>query len=408
MICYRNEKYVTIVALFIYYVLYMNKLYVYNERRIYPNNSLCGGFLGDTLYDKDREVCNLPCNINNTYRFIKKQSRTSCQSNSNYITINTFNITAIYPITIKQHKVYKDKYFIFIKKLRVIIHYKSNTYIQSNESATLLSEIIEVQHQNSQNGTNKTQWYLYFIPHKIKTQSYDEKLSVHFIMFDGGSRYVMKHQLYYTVKYLKQIRNKYSMYDMLKYHSIDYNSQSHFSALFYGFRFNSANNNRTYHKIIFEDFKNENYITINAHLVCDVKERFYVNNNYTGSDHNLNPPSCDESYIKNMYLSNPRCLGVKQIHQHYFNYLKDSLNYYHNKKQPVFFKLVLMDSHDGEIKSLPRIDYDFYKYLKYINDNGIMNKSVIIIAGDHGIHYGEYYNTKFGKIDHNLPLLFIV
>lgn len=212
-------------------------------------------------------------------------------------------------------------------------------------------------------------------------------------MFDGGSRYILRNKLKETVKYLKLIKNQYSIYDMIKYHTIDYNSFVHFAALFYGHRLNITYKKRNY-KLIFENFKEEKYITINAHLVCDVKENFYIQNNYSGSDHNLNPPSCDSQYKRTMYTSKARCLGDKQIHQHYFQYLKEALRYYHIYNQPVFSTLILTDSHDEMFQSLPRVDDDLKEYISYLHRSAIMRNSVIILTSDHGLHYGNYYKTN--------------
>lgn len=223
------------------------------------------------------------------------------------------------------------------------------------------------------------------------------KLSVNLILFDGGSRYVLKHQLKQTTHYLKSIRNKYSMFDMLKYHTIDLNSFTHYSSLYYGYRIKISSQKNNKHRIIFEDFKEEKYITINTNTACDVHENFCIHNNYSGSDHNLSPASCDSNYKKSMYRSIPRCLGDRQIHQLFFDYLKESLQFYHSIQQPVFSNTVLLDSHDNHFKSVPRVDYDLKNFLKYLDDNGIMNSSMIIITADHGMHYGKYYNSKVYK-----------
>lgn len=257
----------------------------------------------------------------------------------------------------------------------------------------ILSEIVETLCDEKTKSITYTNWHLKFIPHNTKINICNEKLSVHFIMFDGGSRFILKHQLPQTIKYLQIIKDEYSMYDMLKYHTIDHNSFIHFAALFYGHRFTSPNNSNNY-KLLFEYFNEEKFITINAHLDCDVNENFYIHNNYSGSDHNLNPPSCDKCYMKNMYTDNARCLGDKQIHKHYFKYLKDALTYYHSKNQPVFSEFILMDSHDHKFNSVPRVDKDLKSYIKYMHDSGILNKSIIILTSDHGLHYGNYYNSK--------------
>lgn len=239
---------------------------------------------------------------------------------------------------------------------------------------------------------NRSKWYLHFIPKPIKTSKYGSKLSVHFILFDGGSRFVLKHQLPKTVEYLKSIRNKYSMFDMLKYHTIHPNSNPHYLPLFYGYRYNYTDQMNNYHKLILEDFKEEDYITIYANH-NDINERFHGKNNYSGSDHNLNPPACDYYCRLNEWSSKPRCLGDKQRHQHYFDYYKDALSYYHSKQQPVFSITFLTDSHDANLISVPRVDTDLANYLKFLNDKGIMDKSVIFLAADHGMHFGSYYES---------------
>lgn len=212
-------------------------------------------------------------------------------------------------------------------------------------------------------------------------------------MFDGGSRFVLKHQLPNTVQYLKSLKNDSAMFDMLKYHTIHFNTAGNLLPFMYGYRYNFTNLQNNFHKLIFEVFKEEKYITISSKLDCDVNETYGGINNYTGSDHNLIPPSCDSYYQLNELFRNPRCLGDKQIHQHYFDYYKQALKYYHSKQQPVFSVTMLKDSHDPDLKSVPRVDQDLSNYLKYLKENGIMDKSIIIITADHGLHYYSYYES---------------
>lgn len=251
--------------------------------------------------------------------------------------------------------------------------------------------MVEVLPTYSNRSKSRSKWYLTFLAQPLKLSEYASKLSVHIILFDGGSRYILKHQLPKTIKYLKTIKNKYAMFDMLKYHTIHHNSKPHFLPLFYGHRYNYTDKKANFYKIIFDDFKEEKYIVINSNLDCDIREEYHGENNYTGSDHNIIYPSCDKYYNMNKLTKNKRCLGDKQIHQHYFNYYKQALNYYHSKRQPVFSVTVLKDSHDQYLQSTPRVDLDLSIYLNYLNNKGILNNSVIIITADHGMHYGKYY-----------------
>lgn len=70
----------------------------------------------------------------------------------------------------------------------------------------VFSEIIEINERSNDKVIGISKWYLNFIPQPIKLSQYGSKLSVHFIMFDGGSRFVLKHQLLHTFKYLQSIK----------------------------------------------------------------------------------------------------------------------------------------------------------------------------------------------------------
>lgn len=95
-----------------------------------------------------------------------------------------------------------------------------------------------------------------------------------------------------------------------------------------------------------------------------------------------------------MYTSEPRCIGHQQFHKYNLDYMKDALKYYNKQNIPQFSFLVEGESHDGYFKSLYRVDNDFMNYLKEIEENGVFENSMVIIMGDHGMHFGPYYETK--------------
>lgn len=107
------------VTFFYIIIIYNSK----NEDRItYNSNSLCSSFLNDSIYYRDKYICNIPCNINNKFPIIKDQNETVCNKSYNVVYIYNSTIKAKGSAIIKQHKVINMEYFIFYKKLKVNIY----------------------------------------------------------------------------------------------------------------------------------------------------------------------------------------------------------------------------------------------------------------------------------------------
>ncbi|RXG53562.1 hypothetical protein Avbf_09196 [Armadillidium vulgare] len=48
------------------------------------------------------------------------------------------------------------------------------------------------------------------------------------------------------------------------------------------------------------------------------------------------------------------------------------------------------------------------KYLKSLNEDGILNKTIFFFISDHGMRHGKFRETDMGRHEENLPYLFIV
>lgn len=356
----------------------------------YPPSSLCSSFLGNTLFDNDIELCKIDCYIKSKKKF-SNSTVFKCPYPKKTLLINKNIATALYNSTIKQHFYNNGKY----------IHNITN--VKKGDKFIFESEVVEV------NSTyNEQDWFTQFIPKPIKLKD-PNKLSIIFFLFDGGSRYVMKNQLPKTVSILKKIQNKYSYYDMLRYHILGNNSPFNYPPLLCGISRDESKMNIN-RKIIFDDLKEEKYMIIHADGACDLNMVYYSKRlkNFTGADHSITKLSCDKKYVENMYEAKPKCAGHKEIHKHYFEYIKEAVTYYSKKNQPSFTFATFMHSHDPLFKSVPRLDNDLSLFIEDLDKNNIFNNTILIFYADHGMHYGFFPLTLFGKKDHKLPILNIV
>lgn len=208
------------------------------------------------------------------------------------------------------------------------------------------------------------------------------KVNINIYMFDALSRFRFAKQMLFSKKYIKSISKKYQIYEMLKYHTLGINSPMNYRGLIQG------SNSIT----LFEMSKRHNYSTAAIPGVYDPYLKFYGKSNKNYVDYNIQLfRSCSESYL---YGSGKRCLGNKHRHKHQLEYLESLYEYSHENKNPVFSFTSFMESHDSSFLSIKRIDKDFVQHLTKLEERNILNNSITIIIGDHGMYYGKYYNTE--------------
>lgn len=220
------------------------------------------------------------------------------------------------------------------------------------------------------------------IINKVVQRNTTKKISINMYLFDGLSRFRFRKQMKYTTKYLNILPRKYKIFDMMKYHTLGRNSELNYKGLFTG------NKSRS----IFELFKKYNYTLVAMPGSYDPNLSFFGKSNKQYVDYNIQLfRNCSNKYL---YGEKIRCLGNKQRHNHQLDslesLLQQSISYYN----PVFSYTSFMESHDSSFTSLLRIDEDVKNHLKNLEYEGILEKSITILIGDHGIHYGDYFNTS--------------
>lgn len=234
--------------------------------------------------------------------------------------------------------------------------------------------------------SNRNFYFLNFKPVRYSLKN-NKKYSVILYLFDSASRYVFRKQMKYTIEILKSFRKTCNIYEMLRYHSSGPRSIHNYLPLFYG-----KNNTSNKEKIIFEDFEENGYTTISLQGDCHTNSVLYGNTSYNGSYHNI-IMGCE---FENSFLfgNKPRCIGDKQFHQLYLDYLNEALPYYYKRSIPFISYSSFMEPHEDKQISLLRVDKDFAHHMNTLLANNIINHSLIILMGDHGMNYGPWYNSK--------------
>lgn len=91
----------------------------FNSGKYFSNESLCGGFLNDVLYDMNSESCQLPCQIKSNFQLLSSQKFTYCGNLSDLISIYEDRIIAKSNVVINQHKVINKSHYRNQKSLKV-------------------------------------------------------------------------------------------------------------------------------------------------------------------------------------------------------------------------------------------------------------------------------------------------
>ncbi|XP_046660865.1 uncharacterized protein LOC124354454 isoform X1 [Homalodisca vitripennis] len=105
-------------------------------------------------------------------------------------------------------------------------------------------------------------------------------------------------------------------------------------------------------------------------------------------------------------MSSTFCLGARPKHVIYFHYLLSFLRVYRNS--PAFlFSLFNEASHDY-VNTVGAIDQDLRDFLNASVTEGLFNRTVVLILGDHGNRIDPIRLTDVGRIEDRMPMVSVV
>ncbi|KAL3847013.1 hypothetical protein ACJMK2_017950 [Sinanodonta woodiana] len=97
----------------------------------------------------------------------------------------------------------------------------------------------------------------------------------------------------------------------------------------------------------------------------------------------------------------PYCLGSKPRHVVMLNWIKEFVSIYeHYPKFSFVFNSEL--SHEDN-NNVGLLDDDILDFLKYLNTNGHLQNTVLVMMSDHGSRFHSFRNTEQGKLEERLP-----
>ena len=116
-------------------------------------------------------------------------------------------------------------------------------------------------------------------------------------------------------------------------------------------------------------------------------------------DHYMRPFYLSAIPIYNRFL--PNCLGSRGRHQVFIDWIKEGLTT--NKGNRMFtFGFFGELSHDDNNK-LALADKDVVAFLKFLQNDGHLENTVLILMSDHGVRFGSFRKTEQGKLEERMP-----
>ncbi|XP_008475501.1 uncharacterized protein LOC103512515 [Diaphorina citri] len=114
-----------------------------------------------------------------------------------------------------------------------------------------------------------------------------------------------------------------------------------------------------------------------------------------------------EAVIGNTKILNAHlCMGSQLIFKTVLEY---ALKYTSALRNYFYFAFVWTSSLTHDYLNLPRLgDSILQKFVKNLNKNGHLNRTILILTSDHGLRWGDFRETYQGHLEERLPFLFFI
>ena len=223
------------------------------------------------------------------------------------------------------------------------------------------------------------------------------------IYLDGISRPNFFRKLKRTAEYLEQFtpydpnmtHTKHSLFQFMKYNTLDYHTIPNIKAMFYGIPYSGTNGTN-----IVKYFKEKGYVTGHTGTTCG-REIFEVKLfkfgdkvrylEYDSWDHEGVSLFCDLNFVNfryplekgvNSYFR--RCMYGQPVFHYAFDYTTAFWEAYPNNKK--FFRVHLNEGHDPSNSLLSYFDERLYQFIRSFHEKGYFDDTFVMIMSDHGLH----------------------
>jgi len=238
-----------------------------------------------------------------------------------------------------------------------------------------------------------------------------DKLNVLVMYFDAVSRRQFFRNCPKATKKLEEFHKSGIMHlnQFFRYGVIGYNTLRNSNGLFAGIQYDSVHRGVP----IWEEFRKKGYVTGVADDLCEDWDTTYNNRTTVSLDHELIAPFCLPEYherdgspwgnFKGPFSLRRRCITGQYVHNYALNYTREFINLY-DGKNPWFFRSSYIEGHESSSEVLSLMDDDLERFFSSLSEE-TLNRTVIIIMSDHGLHMGfSYLFSNQGFTEHKLPM----
>ncbi|XP_065164171.1 uncharacterized protein [Atheta coriaria] len=110
----------------------------------------------------------------------------------------------------------------------------------------------------------------------------------------------------------------------------------------------------------------------------------------------------------NHRLNVDQCLGSRQTYMVFLDYINNFVMTMAEAAKP-FFGFFWTSSLSHDFLNKPKLgDQDYMNILFNLDEEGILNKTALLVISDHGIRWGDIRSTYQGRMEERLPFVYIV
>lgn len=264
--------------------------------------------------------------------------------------------------------------------------------------------------------------YHSFIPLKpteydTKRNPSDNKLNIIMVGIDTLSRLHLQRKMPKTVRYLKE---KLGAIEFKGYNKLADNTFPNLMPMFTNYNFDEIrkqcwpNYNTKFDNcsFVWQNYSRSGYVTSFAEersffgLFMYLKKGFFKQPTDYYFDTFDYEASEQIGHWYDLFRTYPMCMGPRPMYQ---VLLTNSEKFIKTMKDQRFFTFywVTTLAHEN-INTATLGDEDYVNHLKFLNDSGVLNNSILIFLSDHGYRYGPMSRTHQGHLEDRLPYIYWV
>lgn len=247
------------------------------------------------------------------------------------------------------------------------------------------------------------------LPHLISTVGPSRPTIVLCLTLDSVSRRNFFRKLPKTLEFLNSLKEEdYRVFDFKIHNVVGEYSASNILPMFYGDvtfkRLKARVKDELFYKTsVYRFAQEEGWATMLIEESCENDLAAYIGEK-PQVDHLVSNFWCAAKRFygfKNNSMKQ-RCIAQHNSHVFAYNYVKEFTELYSHLNQWQF--AFINTAHENTGKVIETLDQDTADFLADFLENHLDKDVLVMLTGDHGMRYGEWFKTVDGSHEHRLPL----